>query len=565
MIRDGSLVAHSEEERFTRFKGSHFAFPTRSMTWMLKDNGLTFDDIDAVAWSWDQSLYRVEMPLFFLKNYLRHGLGRPGSGQGITKVTSHVLDNLPGHVRSRIRSELVASGVRGEVPPIHFLPHHLCHAASSFYMSGFEHSNVVVIDGSGEQHCTSLYAADANGIEELEHVSIPNSLGWYYAAVTEHLGFIPYRDEGKVMGLAAYGRPSLELTRKLAQVLTIRDDTYSVDPGYTLLGEHRFGRHFSDALVDLLGPPRPYEAPLEPRHQDIAFAAQHLLEQAAGAVVRRVQKLRPDGHLCLAGGVTLNCKMNGFLRRAPGVERLFVQPSANDAGSALGAALLFAQQRGALRSHTLRHTYYGSGYDDDQIEAKLKNSRLGYSRPADIHATVGQSLGEGKIVGVYQGRAEFGARALGNRSILANPLIKDARNQVNGRVKFREPWRPLCPSIMDEFRDRYMRDACDAPFMAVAFEVREEWTDLLSAVVHTDGTIRPQTVTKQQNEFLWRCIDAFRSITGHAIVMNTSFNVRGQPIVESPGDAIACFFATGLDALAIGPFWLEKRPGTPAA
>jgi len=559
LIKDGKLVAHSEEERFTRFKGSHFLFPKKSMAWMLKDNGLTFDDIDAIAWAWDQNLYRFQMPLFFLKNFFKHSLTKPGGSESALTVAAHMLEQMPGNVKNNIRYEVLSSGIKGKVPPIHFLPHHLCHAASSYYLSGYEHSNIMVIDGSGEKYCTSLYSANNGAINELEHIEMPNSLGWFYAAITEYLGFIPYRDEGKVMGLAAYGEADNTLLKKMEQVIQVDHHSYTVDPQYTLLGQHNYGKHFSDSLVDLLGPPRLYNTPLEGHEKNVAYAAQHLLEQAASATLKRLNQHNRDENLCLAGGVTLNCKMNGFLRRQPGINNLFVQPSANDAGSALGAALLHAQNNKQLKPFKQRHTYFGSGYSDDEIETKLKNSHVKYTKSDNIHSLVGKALSENKIVAVFQGRAEFGARALGHRSILANALMKDAKDYVNTRVKFRENWRPFCPSLLDEDRDKYIKDAVEAPFMAVAFELQEEWSELLSAIVHTDGSIRPQTVIKEEHPFMWQCINEFKKITDHSIIMNTSFNVRGQPIVESPEDAIACFFATGLDALAIGNFWLEKE------
>jgi len=558
LIKDGLLVAHSEEERFTRFKGSHFLFPEKSMVWMLKENQLDFNDIDAIVWAWDQDLYRFQMPWFFLKSFFKHGLTGNNNGSAIT-VGAHLAEQLPGVVRQKIHHALVASGISGRIPPIHFISHHLSHAASSYYLSGFDESNILVIDGSGEKYCTSLYQGENLSIQDIEHIEIPNSLGWFYAAITEYLGFIPYRDEGKVMGLAAYGQARPDIITRMKNIISITDDGYEVNPRFTLLGAHSKGKHFSDELEELLGPRRLYNTSLQGHEKDIAYAAQHLLEQAAAALLRRLQQKNDSNNLCLAGGVTLNCKMNGFLRKQPGVNNLFVQPSANDAGSALGAALVFAKQHHVLKPQRLKHTYFGSAYSDQAIETKLKNSRVAYRHTNDIPKLVAQALSQNRIVGVFQGRAEFGARALGHRSILANPSMPDAKDIVNLRVKFRENWRPFCPSLLDEDRDKYIKSADHAPFMAIAYELKEEWNSFFPSIVHVDGSIRPQTVSEQDHPFMWKCLSELKQITGHSIVMNTSFNVRGQPIVESPEDAIACFFATGLDAMAIGNFWLEKE------
>ncbi|TNF34751.1 MAG: hypothetical protein EP312_05600 [Gammaproteobacteria bacterium] len=559
LVVNGQLVAHAEEERFTRLKGSHFVFPRKSVAWMLQDNGLSMDDIDVIAWGWDQDLYRFQMPLFYARNFVRHSLFRGHGGSSIANVISqHWLEQWPSVIREKIKLELLSSGIPGRIPPIKFVSHHLSHAASAFYLSGFPESNILVVDGSGERYCTSLYHADGEGIHELEHIEMPNSLGWFYAAMTEYLGFIPYRDEGKVMGLAPYGECDNAILESLSQVICIEEEGYQVNPEYTLLGKHNSGKHFSDALIGLLGPARRYGAELSQRHKNIAFATQYCLEKAILAVLKRINSLHPGDHLCVAGGVALNCKMNGVLRKQSGIKGFFVQPSSTDAGSALGAALWYARQQGERLGETLVHTYYGSGYSDETIETILKNNGLSYSRPENIAATVGLALSQDKLVGVFQGRAEFGARALGHRSILANPLKKDARDRVNARVKFREAWRPFCPSVLNEERDRYIEEACFAPFMATAFQLKAEYRELLASIVHEDGSIRPQTVDRDAHAFMWQCIDAFRQHTGHGIVLNTSFNVRGQPIVESPGDAIGCFFSSGLDALAIGPFWLEK-------
>jgi carbamoyltransferase len=556
LVVDGRLVAHGEEERFTRLKGSHFMFPGKAAAWCLGRGSLQLGDVDVVAWAWDQSAYRLRVPAFFAKSFLQQ-VGSSGSGHVLT-VLEHLVQQHPRTVRQKILEGLRLAGLGGRMPRIEFLPHHLCHAASAYYLSGFDRANVLVVDGSGEMFTSSIYHGSGRDLVEVDHVEIPNSLGWMYAAFTEYLGFIPYRDEGKLMGLAAYGSPRPDLAEKIDRVVAVERDRYRVDPSYTLLGPHTQGKHYSDRLIELFGPPRRYAQPLAGHEQDIAFACQQKLEEAARALVRRARAAHPSPNLCVAGGVALNCKMNGALRAAEGVERIFVQPSSSDAGSALGAALLVAARAGEPSAEPLRHVYYGPEHGDAAIRAKLENAGARFTAPDDLPRRVAEAVASDKTVAVFRGPMEFGARALGHRSILANPLNPRMKEIVNARVKFREPWRPFCPSLVREQRERYFEPGDDAPFMVVAYRIREDLRARLPSIVHVDGSIRPQTVEREVEPFYWECIDRFRALTGEGIVLNTSFNVRGQPIVESPAEALGCFFSTGLDALAIGSYWIEK-------
>ena len=558
LVVDGRLVAHCEEERLTRLKGSHFMFPGKSAAWCLASAGLALDDVDQIAWAWDQSAYNLRVPAFFLKSFFKQ-LGSSSSGNALT-VAEFLLGNNPKGVRQKIVEGLRMVGLAGRIPPIEFYPHHKCHAASTYFMSGFDQANVVILDGSGETYTSSIFRGRGNELRDVEHVEIPNSLGWMYAAVTEYLGFVPYRDEGKVMGLAAYGARTDEYFEKLGKIVRVGRDSFEVDPRYCLLGPHNQGKHYSDHMVELLGqPPRRYGQPLAGHEKDIAFAAQSALEQAARAMVRRANAKNPSPNLCLAGGVALNCKMNGVLRGVEGIERLFVQPSSSDAGSALGAAVLASARAGEWVAEALTNAYYGPSYDDGAIAEQLENAGVSYSTNGELSDRVARAVSENKVVAVYRGAMEFGARALGHRSIVANPLNPDMKDIVNARVKFREGWRPFCPSMTREAAGRYFESEGDeAPFMVVAYAMREEMRERFPSVVHCDGSIRPQTVDREVEPFWWECIERVGQITGESIVMNTSFNVRGQPIVESPTEALACFFSTGLDAMAIGSYWVEK-------
>ncbi len=557
LVVDGRLVAHCEEERLTRLKGSHFMFPGKSAAWCLHSAGLSLADVDQIAWAWDQPAYNFRVPAFFLKSFFKQ-LGSSNTGNVLT-VAEFLLENNPRSVRQKIVEGLRVVGLSGRVPPIEFLPHHKCHAASAYYMSGFDDANVVIVDGSGETYTSSIFHGKGNELRDVEHAEIPNSLGWMYAAITEYLGFIAYRDEGKVMGLAAYGERNDEYFEKIEKVIRVDRESFEVDPRYCLLGPHNEGKHYSDHMIELFGEPRRYGQPLEGREKDIAFAAQTKLEEAALAMVRRANSRNPSPNLCLAGGVALNCKMNGTLRGAEGIEGFFVQPSSSDAGSALGAAILISTQAGEWKNERLTNVFYGPSFDDDAIREKLDNAGVRYSAVGELPERVARAVSENQIVAIYRGAMEFGARSLGHRSIVANPLNPDMKDIVNARVKFREGWRPFCPSMTREAAARYLTPADDeAPFMIVAYEMREEMRAALPSVVHCDGSIRSQTVDRSVEPFWWECIDQFGKLTGEPIVMNTSLNVRGQPIVESPHEALACFFSTGLDAMAIGNYWVEK-------
>jgi carbamoyltransferase len=561
LVVDGRLVAHCEEERLTRLKGSHHMFPGRSAAWCLERGGLSLEDVDQIAWAWDQDAYRFRVPAFFVRSFFKQ-LGSASGGNVLT-VAEYLLENNPKGVRQKILEGLRMVGLTGRVPPIEFLPHHKCHAASTYYMSGFDDSNVVILDGSGETYTSSIFHGRGNDLRDVEHVEIPNSLGWMFAAITEYLGFIPYRDEGKVMGLAAYGERKDEYFEKIGKIVQVGHDSFQVDPRYCLLGPHNQGKHYSDHMIELFGEPRRYNQPLAGHEQDIAFAAQTVLEQAAQAMVRRANARNPSRNLCVAGGVALNCKMNGVLRTMEGIDGFFVQPSSSDAGSALGAAVLASAEAGEWRNEQLSNVYYGPEFTDDQIVAALDNAGVPYSTTGELHDRVAQAVSDDKVVSIYRGPMEFGARALGHRSIVANPVNPEMKDIVNARVKFREQWRPFCPSMTREAAGRYFEpDGELAPFMVVAYWMREEMRAKLPSVVHCDGSIRPQTVEREVEPFWWECIEAVGKLTGEPIVMNTSFNVRGQPIVNSPQDALACFYSTGLDAMAIGSYWVEK-PGQP--
>ena len=588
LLRDGKLVAFAEEERFTRFKGSHGFFPGKSVEYCLREAGLQLGDVHRIAFAWDGGKYPYQMVGHFARQFVKYrGAAnrayhreRNGSGGNIISAVANIFKYTTDTLTEEIRLGLRAQGLKGDVPKVEFVSHHLCHAYSTYFCSPFRESLVLTLDGSGEDNCTQLAIGRGDTLTVKDNILIPHSLGWFYAAFTAYMGFVPYRDEGKLMGLAALGeerRAQNPWPERLSKILRVANGTYEVDPTYTKFGGHYFAERFTDALVKFItdfdpslepiaygekasrngGPP--VSKYLDPKYVDLAWGVQEKLEEAAKAMVTRAVQEHGIKNLCVAGGVGLNCKMNGELLSATPIERIFVQPAANDAGTAIGAAMIVAQQHGESVWNELEHVYYGPGYSNAEIKAALDGCKVSYEEPSDIVTRVADDLAQGKIYGWFQGRMEFGSRALGGRSIIANPVFPGIKDKVNNEVKYRESWRPFCPSMLDEAKGDYLQGACEAPFMIVAFPVKEEKRAMIPSAVHVDGTVRPQTITEHANPRFHELVSEVGKRSGHPVILNTSFNVRGEPIVCSPLDAVRCFYATGLDAMAIGDFLLVKR------
>jgi carbamoyltransferase len=488
--------------------------------------------------------------------------GRPTMGSAALSGLQTLLHLHPWNLRERLILALRDGGfVRDPIPPIRFYRHHLCHAATAFYCSGLSEAAVLVFDGHGEDRTVSIYRGEGRTLREVRHLGLPHSLGWFYSAMTEYLGWDANEGEVKLMGLAPYGKPDPEVRAFVEDFLRLTSDGVAIDPDCIFYGRRSYGRFFGDKIPARLGPPRASSEEITQRHRDIAFAVQERLEEAALHLARLAVAEAGSRNLCVAGGVALNCKMTGALQRSGLADRIFVQPLSYDAGVAAGAAMLAAEEAGEDCRFTMDHVQYGPSYDDAAIESVLKRNALCYRRSDDIAEAVAGLLAEGQVVGWFQGRMEAGPRALGGRSILADPRRAAMSDLVNDKVKFRERWRPFALSILAENAADYLVGAVDAPFMVMAFEVLPGREGEIAAALHSgDRTTRPQTVRRDVNPLFWTLIDGFRRRTGVPAVLNTSFNVKGEPIVCNPTDAIRCFYGTGMDALAIGSFLLEKRP-----
>ncbi len=576
LLRDGDLVALGEEERFVRVKGAKGFFPGRAIRYCLDEGGLSLADVDQIAFGWDASKYRWRYPLFLARSFLSHRLfgrrarprrssGERGAGGG-PRQGSAVLDGLRDLLATHPRSlgQSLAFGFReagfhGELPPISFLDHHECHAATAYYCSGFDESAVLVFDGHGEENTVTIWKGEGDRLTRLRRVVIPHSLGWFYAMFTEYLGWDPNEGEVKLMGLAPFGEPNAELREVVDSILRLTPEAIEVDADYLFYRPRSYGRFFSDLLVERLGPPRGRDDEVTDRHRDIAAAVQARLEQAGVHLARIALEAAGSANLCLAGGVALNCKMNGHLHALGLAEKLFVQPVSYDAGVALGAAQLVARRGGDEVRSRMRHVQYGPAFGADEIETVLRRNRIDFRRSSDVAAETAEFLAQGRIVAWFQGRMEVGPRSLGARSILADPRDPAMKDRVNDSVKFREAWRPFALSLLEEFKDEYLEKPADSPFMILAFEVAKARRGELSSAMHwVDHTTRPQTVSRETQPLFWALIDRFRRLSGVPGVLNTSFNVKGEPVVCSPDDALRCFFGTGLEVLVMGDFVVEK-------
>lgn len=535
LLRDGEVVLAVEEERLSRIKHDH-AYPERAIAACLDAAGITAADVDTVVF-YEKTLPKLERQL---ETWI---LGFPRSLGAFVRGVSRYLDG-----RIDLRRWLERrGGFRGEIL---FSEHHLSHAAFAYLSSPFPEAAVLIADGVGEWATTSLWRAGPTGIVPERELRFPDSLGLFYSIVTAHLGFRVNEDEYKVMGLAAYGEDSF--ADEMAKLLPFCDDDgFRLERRYLRLGGR--DRLASPALDALLGPPRRPGGPIDDRHRDLARSAQARLE----AALLRIEATLPPGlPLCLAGGVALNGAANARLaRRRP----LFVPFAPGDSGAAIGAAYVGHYLLTSPGARPGRVTpRLGPSYSSERCAAAARDAEL-HARPlAELgdESFVADQLARGKIVGWFDGALEFGPRALGGRSILADPRDPRVRDVINARIKHREPFRPFAPAILEDRVADYFTDAHAVPWMTEILPVRPERQADIAAAVHVDGTGRLQTVGPHEAPRLHALLRAFAARTGVPAVLNTSFNVAGEPIVGSPEDACRCYRAAGLDALVLGDLWI---------
>jgi carbamoyltransferase len=558
LVVDGELVGAAEEERFNRVK--HCAgFPAQAARWCLEDAGLEPDDLDHVAVSRDP---RANLGRKLLRT-IRHGAS--------ARYLKARLDNA-----SRIRdvgSALAeALGVEQLGAAVHNVEHHQAHVASAFFVSPFEDAAILSVDGFGDFASTMLAEGHGNRFEVLERVIYPHSLGIFYTAVTQWLGFPHYGDEGKVMGLAPYGKPRYltkmrELVKLDGPLFELGLDYFTHDKeGIDMNwdeGSPTIGRIYSDRLVELFGAPREEHGELAEVYNDVAASAQAITEEAILHLCETLHERTRLRNLCLAGGVALNAVANGRILPETPFEELYVQPAAGDSGTAVGAAFhVWNQELGRSRGFVMEHAYTGPGFSDDEIHAALREAGFEAERLDDdaLFATVADRIAEGDVVGWFQGRMEFGPRALGHRSIVADPRSDSMKDVLNARIKHREPFRPFAPSILAERAAEWYEQSYPSPFMVLVYKTAPDKRDRVPAVNHVDDTGRVQSVEARVEPRYHRLISEFERRTGVPILLNTSFN-ENEPIVMTPGDALDTFAKTKMDVLALGNF-LVRRNGS---
>jgi len=548
LVTSNGIVAAAAEERFTREKATG-AFPKQAIEYCLREGGLTPSDVDYVAHGWNFEPYREfhEMMGDYTRDQFESVLSRDAQRRWI--------------------EEFLPSWNWGD--KLVQVPHHLAHAASTFYPSGLDDALILIADGMGEQHSTTIAIGQGHDIRVIRQVPALHSLGILYGVFTLYLGFQFGLDEYKVMGLAPYGRPD-EYRDKVASLVEFKADGSFTNPilydNHSQLERETFGGTVR-ALAELFGPPRDPEGEITQRHKDIAAALQSVLQASLLRILERFKKETGQRHLCMAGGVALNCSANGAIRRSGLFDRIFIQPAAGDDGTALGAALYVQRQHDRPPARRMGMPLLGPAFDAaDTLDALRGADEVEYTtyRSFDaLAADVAGRIAEGQIVGWYQGRMEYGPRALGGRSILADPRVADMREKINRLVKKREAFRPFAPAVTAEHAARFF-DVADVSepayaYMLMVTQVRPEYRGVLPAVTHVDGSARVQIVSREASERFWTLIDHVGRLTGVPVVLNTSFNVRGQPIVNTPAEAIETFLFARLDVLVLGDLLVVRK------
>ncbi|SRR5579883_3277288 len=557
LIQNGQLVAAVEEERFTRVK--HWAgFPAESIRYCLQVARLGAADLDHVAVSFNPKANLNRKLLFTLQQ-------RPS--------LSSLLDRFNKQSKSTSLKEELADACQCQPEdihaPIHTLEHHTTHFASTFFVSPFEKAAILSIDGMGDFVSTLSGAGEGNNLEYFSRTHFPHSIGYLYNAITLYLGFFAYGDEYKVMGLAPYGEP--EYLEAFRRIISPKGDSFEMNLDYFTHHEQGIAMKwdngapyvepfYSPKLEDLLGPARQPKSEITSKHRNIAASLQAVTEEIIFHVLNRLSDRYKSDNLCLAGGVAMNSVANGKITQNTPFKNIYIPVGAADNGTCIGAAFfVWNQILKKPRQFILNHAYWGSEFSDEECLLALQAHNL-HPKQLEREALLNQvvdALCEGKVVGWFQGRMEFAARALGNRSLLADPRRVDMRDIINLKIKFREKFRPFAPSILEERVGEYFEIDEPAPFMEKVFKIRPEKREQIPAVTHVDGTGRLQSVSRQTNPLYWDLIAKFAQRTGIPIVLNTSLN-ENEPIVRTPTEAIQCFLRTRMDALVLGSYYVDR-------
>lgn len=565
LVLDGKLMGAVAEERLGPRHKHTMAFPENAIRWLLADNGLRLGDVTHIA--------IARAPKANLAAKSRHVLFNPAIGMRAVqrflskgRDTAKTLDNLPelcGEDPARVKYKL------------HTVEHHLAHIASAYYLSPFESLTAgFSYDGSGDFASAMAARCEGPQIDVLDKVTVPHSLGHFYTAICQFIGFDHFGEEYKVMGLAPYGEDRhAELMRKIVSL--DRQDWFRLDHAFFDIprglneaelsddGQMRLGRIYTDALVGALGSARARGEEITQREKNIARSTQLRFEAAAGNCLQSLARRVPLERLAMAGGCALNGVMNARMYRDFPVQEMYLQCAASDDGTAIGAAYhCWHMHLGQNERFEMRHAFWGPEYPESRIRQAVEGAGYTYRICQDDEETVrvtADHIADGAVLGWYQGRSEWGPRALGNRSILANPCIKDMKDTINAKIKKRESFRPFAPSVLREDVGEYFEQDIESPFMMHVVKFKPKWRETFPAVTHVDGTGRLQSVDAENNRLYHQLISAVKARTGHGIVLNTSFN-ENEPVVDTPEQAIACFDRTDMDVLVLGRHILVKRP-----
>jgi carbamoyltransferase len=561
LMRDGKIVAAAEEERFSRVKHDG-GFPYRAIEFVLGAEGLALGDVDHVAVYWNpfdlgyRARYLAETalkdPRLFLEKARRAltiwqgASSGEDSGWGSLFKTARKLEERFGSAPKHVR----------------FLDHHRCHMASCFFPSPFEEAAILIMDGAGEAACTSAGVGRGISLERTSEHKLPHSLGHFYAAVTGYLGFKMLDGEYKLMGLSPYGDPGGARWIREHALKTTAPGRYELDT--SALDYHRALRdNFAGSFAEHFGPPRPRseDAPFDARHRDIAASVQRAFEEVVLDMAAELRKTSGSRSLVIAGGCGLNCTANGRILASGSFDQIYVPPVPHDAGGAMGAAMLLYTELTGRRPEPLMHAQLGPAFGESEIRAALTGFGGLTAEPLEEPALLGRSaelLASGGVMAWFQGPMEYGPRALGNRSFLADARYDSVRDTLNEKIKKRELFRPFAPSVKAEKASEYFEIEQPSPFMTIIVPVRADKRAVIPAVTHVDGTARPQTVDRSANPRYWGLLDRFDAVTGVPLLLNTSFNIQ-EPIVCTPTQALKTFSASGVDALALGDFWVTRR------
>lgn len=556
---DGKIIFAIEEERLSRKKHDG-AFPIKSIQACLDYAGITIKDVDHVTFFWNPWITLKHIPVYFFKFFDK-------VPKLLKEQRSFTVEENLGMLNYIKQMLALPKKLRAELPDghlakfrFHYFEHHMCHAASTYYPSGFDDAAILTIDGAGEWSTILMAHGKGNKITPLNEVKTPYSLGAFYQAISMHLGFKLIEGPGKMMALASYGNPDTPIYKKLRSLFHFHDNgKFDYDISYF---SYYYSRKsgVSKKFTDMFGPSKTEGKNWTQEEMDLAAATQRIVEEAVMHMAQWLKKTTSSDNICLAGGVALNSVTNGILAQSGLFKNIFIQPAAGDSGTSLGSTLLLQHHYiNQPRQYTMEHAFLGNGHAASEYKELIEASGLPFEHAGEnIYHKTAKLIEEGNIVAWFQDRMEYGPRALGNRSILATPFDPDMKDKLNARVKFRESFRPFAAIVNEEDCGQYFSSNYPNPYMLLVYDVKPEYRKLMPAITHVDGTVRIQTVNARQNPTLRKLLDAFKNVTGHSVILNTSFNIKGEPIVCTPADALNSYINSEIDYLIMGEYLVKK-------